>query len=200
MTSRAPILTVIAGSNGSGKSTFTRYNQETLRLPIIDPDLEARAIAPDAPETAAIAGGKQAILRARTYLANNESFAVETTLSGNTYLKMMEQAKQRGWQVNLIYVGTNDVQSCIQRVAQRVAAGGHAVPESDIRRRYSRSFANLGDAVEKANHTLLYDNSKFSGYQLILAIEVGIVTKFSNDLPEWIISSLPPQLIAQCLP
>ncbi|BAZ46994.1 hypothetical protein NIES4102_40400 (plasmid) [Chondrocystis sp. NIES-4102] len=102
MTAATPILTVIAGSNGSGKSTFTRYTQETLGVPVIDPDLEARIIRPDAPETAAIAGGKQALLRARSYLANNESFAVETTLSGNTYLKMMTQAKQKGWQVALL--------------------------------------------------------------------------------------------------
>jgi len=79
MTVATPILTVIAGSNGSRKSTFTRYTQETLSVPVIDPDLEARIIRPNSPETAAMAGGKQALLRARTYLANNESFAVETT-------------------------------------------------------------------------------------------------------------------------
>lgn len=44
MTSAKPILTVIAGSNGSGKSTFTRYTQETLGVPVIDPDLEARKL------------------------------------------------------------------------------------------------------------------------------------------------------------
>jgi predicted ABC-type ATPase len=196
VTVATPILTVIAGANGSGKSTFTRYTQETLGVPVIDPDLEARIIKPDAPQTAAIAGGKQALLRARAYLANNESFAVETTLSGNTYLKMMTQAKQKGWQVNLIYVGVNDVQINIKRVAQRVAQGGHNVPEPDVRRRYTRSLANLATAIQKADHTIIYDNSTAAGYQPVLTIEAGRVTKFIDELPEWIKSSLPPEFIA----
>ncbi|MGL5833188.1 MAG: zeta toxin family protein [Waterburya sp.] len=196
MTSAKPILTVIAGSNGSDKSTFTRYTQETLGVPIIDPDLEARIIRPDAPETAAIAGGKHALVRARTYLANNRSFAVETTLSGNTYLKMMTQTKQKGWQVNLIYVGVNDVQINIKRVAQRVAQGGHNVPQQDVRRRYTRSLANLAKAIQKADQTIIYDNSTAVGYQPILTIEAGRVTKFIDELPESIKSSLPPELIA----
>jgi predicted ABC-type ATPase len=196
MTPAKPVLTIIAGANGSGKSTFTRYTQKTLRVPVIDPDLEARIIRPDAPETAAIAGGKQAILRARSYLANNESFAVETTLSGKTYLKIMTQAKQKRWQVNLIYVGVNDVQINIKRVAQRVAQGGHNVPMSDVRRRYTRSLASLATAIQKADHTIIYDNSTATGYQPIITIEAGRVTKFIDELPEWIQSSLPPELLA----
>jgi predicted ABC-type ATPase len=86
MTASKPTLTVIAGPNGAGKSTFTRATSEALHIPVIDPDLEARQLQPDNPEAAALAGGKQAIKRACTYLANNESFVVETTLSGNTYL------------------------------------------------------------------------------------------------------------------
>ena len=56
-----PILTVVAGPNGVGKSTFTRLTQAALGVPIIDPDREARQLRPDRPEAAAIAGGKQAI-------------------------------------------------------------------------------------------------------------------------------------------
>jgi predicted ABC-type ATPase len=92
-----PTLIVVAGPNGAGKSTFTRVTSEALRVPVIDPDLEARKLQRENPEGSAIAGGKQAILRARAYLTNNQSFAVETTLSGNTYLRMMVEAKTRGW-------------------------------------------------------------------------------------------------------
>ena len=103
MTEAKPTITIIAGANGSGKSTFTRATQKSLRVPVIDPDLEARLLQPDAPQAAAIEGGRQAIKRARAYLENNESFAAETTLSGNTYLRMIAQAKQKGWLVFLIY-------------------------------------------------------------------------------------------------
>ena len=82
MTPPKPILTIIAGPNGSGKSTFTRATSEALRVPVIDPDLEARNLQPDNPEGAAVSGGKQAIKRARAYLDSGESFAVETTRGG----------------------------------------------------------------------------------------------------------------------
>lgn len=122
MTASPATLTIIAGPNGAGKSTFTRATSEALQVPVIDPDGEARLLQPDNPEAAALAGGRQAIKRARTYLANNQSFAVETTLSGNTYLRIMAEAKRKGWQVNLIYIGVDNVQTSIERVAQRVAA------------------------------------------------------------------------------
>jgi predicted ABC-type ATPase len=109
---------------------------------------------------------------------------------------MMTQAKQKGWQVNLIYVGVNDVQTNIKRVAQRVAQGGHNVPTSDLRRRYTRSLANLATTIQKADQTIIYDNSTAAGYQPIITIEAGRVTKFIDELPEWIKSSLPPELIA----
>ncbi|WP_202895868.1 AAA family ATPase [Iningainema tapete] len=89
----APKLTIIAGPNGSGKSTLTRYIQSNLDAPIIDPDAEAGKINPSSPESVAVAAGKQALRLARDYLKNNQSFAVETTLSGNTYIKMMQSDK-----------------------------------------------------------------------------------------------------------
>ncbi len=134
-----PTLTIIAGSNGSGKSTLTRSIQESLDIPLIDPDAEARKMRPEEPELVAVAAGKQAIKLARNYVNNNQSFAVETTLSGNTYLKMMRDAKRKGWQINLIYIGIDNVEVNIDRVAQRVAQGGHNVLIEDIRRRYKRS-------------------------------------------------------------
>lgn len=102
MTIAQPTLTIIAGPNGSGKSTLTRSIQQSLNIPLIDPDAEARKIRPEEPELASVAAGKQAIKLARNYVGNNQSFAVETTLSGNTYLKMMRDAKRKGWQINLI--------------------------------------------------------------------------------------------------
>lgn len=191
MTPPKPILTIIAGPNGSGKSTFTRATSQALRVPVIDPDLEARILKRDNPEAAAIAGGKQAIKRARAYLDSGESFAVETTLSGNTYLRMMVEAKTRGWQVNLIYVGVDDVQTCIERVAQRVATGGHNVPQEDIRRRYTRSLANLLVALQQADSALIFDNSTLFGYQKLLTIENEAVTEQASSLPEWIRTLLP---------
>ena len=197
MTKAKPTLTIIAGPNGSGKSTFTRATLEALRVPVIDPDAEARLLRPDAPEEAAIQGGRQAIKLARAYLTNNESFAAETTLSGNTYLRMMAEAQQRGWQVNLIYVGVDNVQTSIERVAQRVAQGGHNVPEEDIRRRYSRSLANLPIALQQADRTFIFDNSTEAGHQKVLTIENGRVIEQPRELPEWLKTLLPQEVIEE---
>ena len=193
MTAPQPTLTIIAGANGAGKSTFTRATQESLQVPVIDPDTEARRVRPDDPEAAQIAGGKQAIKRARAYLANNQSFAVETTLSGNTYLRMMAEAKRKGWQVFLIYVGVDNVQTSIERVAQRVAAGGHNVPSEDIRRRSARSLTNLVVAIQQADSTSIFDNSTKLGHRQLLTIAQGRVTKQANELPEWIKAALPQE-------
>ncbi len=197
MTEPKPTLTIIAGPNGSGKSTFTRATQEALRVPVIDPDQEARLFRPDAPEAAAIVGGRQAIKRARAYVANNESFAAETTLSGNTYLRIMAEVKQKGWQVNLIYIGIDNVQTSVERVAQRVAQGGHNVPEEDIRRRYARSLANLPAALQQADHSLIFDNSTIKGHRQILTIENRRVTQKAPELPEWIKTVLPQEILAE---
>lgn len=184
-------LTIVAGPNGSGKSTYTRAIRESLGVPVIDPDWEALLIRPDAPQAAAVQGGRQSIKRARTYLANNQSFAAETTLSGKTYLRMIIEAKQKGWQVNLIYVGVANVETSIDRVAQRVAQGGHNVPQEDIRRRYARSLANLPAAIELADRATILDNSTAAGHQLVLIVENGRVVEQVRELPEWVKTLLP---------
>lgn len=195
MTTSSPTLTIIAGPNGAGKSTFTRNTQKLLQIPVIDPDLEARRIQPDRPEAAAIQGGRLALSRARSYLSTNQSFAVETTLSGSTYLRMIASAKTREWQVNLIYVGLGNVEISIERVTQRVAAGGHNVPEEDVRRRYERSLANLSVALQQVDHALIFDNSTAAGHQNILTMENGRVVKQAFKLPAWLLSALPTEIL-----
>jgi len=182
---------LIHSPNGSGKSTYTRAIRESLGVPVIDPDWEARLVRPDAPQAAAVEGGKQAIKRARAYLVNNQSFAAETTLAGKTYLRMMAEAKQKGWLINLIYVGVASVETSIDRVAQRVAQGGHNVPEEDIRRRYTRSLANLPIAIELADRATILDNSTAAGHQPIAIVENGRVVEQVRELPEWIKTLLP---------
>lgn len=196
MTITQPTLTIIARPNGSGKSTLTRSIQESLDIPLIDPDAEARKIRPEEPKLAAVAAGKQVIKLARNYVNNNQSFAVETTLSGNTYLKMMRDAKRKGWQVNLIYIGIDNVEVNIDRVAQRVAEGGHDVPIEDIRRRYKRSLENLPIALQLVDNASIYDNSTPEGHQNLLTIEDGRISRQVQELPQWLTQALPPEIIA----
>jgi hypothetical protein len=86
---------------------------------------------------------RQVLRSAREHLRKAESFAVETTLAGKNYLRMMLEARQRGFEVVLVYIGTENVEINLARIRNRVLAGGHDVPQADVLRRYKRSFGNI---------------------------------------------------------
>jgi predicted ABC-type ATPase len=166
-----PRLTIIAGANGSGKTTLTRWNAEDLRsIPLLDPDAIGKALRPTIPGKSNVAAARQVLTSAHEHIAQNESFAVETTLSGQGYLQMMLAARARGFEIVLIYIGTERVEINLARIRDRVLAGGHDVPEEDVRRRFQRSFANLPIAITRADHTILFDNSSQEGYRLIAVL------------------------------
>jgi len=164
-------FTVIAGANGSGKSTLTRLNRMDFReFPLLDPDVIGKALRTTLPRTFPIAAARQVLASAKEHIGKRESFAVETTLSGMHYLRMMVDARIRGFEVVLVYIGTENVDINLARIRNRVLAGGHDVPESDVRRRYERSFKSLPIAIERADHTILFDNSTEEGYRLIAVL------------------------------
>jgi predicted ABC-type ATPase len=90
-----------------------------------------------------IAAARQVLASANKHIRKSESFALETTLAGKHYLRMMVDARIRGFEVVLVYIGTGNVEINLARIRNRVLAGGHDVPKSDVRRRYQRSFENL---------------------------------------------------------
>jgi predicted ABC-type ATPase len=179
-----PELTVIAGANGAGKSTLTKLS--TINVPLIDPDAIARDIAPENPESAALAAGRKAIKLARSYIQSNSSFVVETTLAGNTYLNLMREVQALRWSVSLTYVGIDDPITNVQRVRSRVKVGGHDVPREDILRRYNRSLANLGKAAKIVDELILYDNSTSAGHQILATIESDRTIIYGSELPSWV--------------
>jgi predicted ABC-type ATPase len=179
-----PEITVVAGANGAGKSTLTKLS--SVNIPLIDPDAIARVIAPEQPESAALAAGRKTIELARSYIQSDCSFVVETTLAGNTYLNLMREVKALGWSVSLTYVGIDDPITNLQRVRSRVKLGGHDVPREDILRRYERSLANLNKAAKIVDELILYDNSTDAGHQLIASIESDRTVIYMSELPSWV--------------
>jgi predicted ABC-type ATPase len=182
---KRPRLTIIAGANGSGKTTLTGWNSDVFRaIPILDPDAIAKALQPTSPAAFPIAAARQVLASAKEHISRGESFAVETTLAGKHYLQMMVDARIRGFEVVLVYIGTENVEINLARIRNRVFAGGHDVPESDVRRRYQRSFRNLPLAIGRADHTILFDNSAEEAYRLIAVLGLS-GSQWFESTPDW---------------
>ena len=178
-------LTLIAGANGSGKTTLTRWNVELFKdIPVLDPDSIGETLQPTASTAFPIAGARQVLRSANDHLRQAKSFAVETTLSGKNYLRMMLDAHRCGFEIVLVYIGTENVEINLSRIRDRVLAGGHDVPEANVRRRYQRSLANLPIAVKRADHTILFDNSTEEGYRLV-AILSPSGNQWLKPRPAW---------------
>jgi predicted ABC-type ATPase len=181
------MLTVVAGANGAGKSMLTQSVREAFQdHPVLDPDAVAKAAETMATGGSPVDAGRLILRMCEEFLGRRESFLVETTLSGKTYLKMMKRAVGLGYRVRLIYVGTESVEINIQRIRERVLKGGHDVPEQDQRRRFPRSFANLKLAVRLADEMLLFDNSSPDGHRLV-AIRSDRGRVAFPPLPGWAI-------------
>lgn len=99
---------------------------------LLDPDAIARRINPENMQKAALEAARETIQRQRAYLRSRDSFALETTLSGKRETRLIQDAKEKGYAITLFYIALNDPRLNIQRVAERVAQGGHDVPTEDI--------------------------------------------------------------------
>jgi predicted ABC-type ATPase len=186
-----PSFTLVAGANGSGKSTLTRWGSSLFQeIPVLDPDAIENMLQSSVNVQFPLAGARQVLKSASEHLSNSRSFAVETTLSGKNYLRMMLEARRIGFEVVLVYIGTENVELNLARIRNRVLTGGHDVPEADVRRRYQRSFENLPLAAKRADHTVLFDNSTEDGYRLVAILGSGEDHWF-KDPPYWA-SSLRP--------
>jgi|SRR5579871_2787976 len=181
-----PTFTVVAGANGCGKTTLTRWAREEFQEnPVLDPDAIARSLQSTGANTgSAIDAGREVLLMAERLLASGQSFTVETTLSGHTYLRMMTRAKVQGYLVVLIYIGTTDVSINLQRVRSRVAKGGHDVPDEDQRRRYPRSLANAAEALAIADEAVILDNSTSDGFVKVAVKRINGIELFES-VPAW---------------
>jgi predicted ABC-type ATPase len=138
---------------------------------------------------APVAAARQVLKSAAEHLKKSESFAIETTLSGRNYLQMMLDAKALGFEVRLVYIGTESVEINLARIRNRVLAGGHDVPERDVRRRYQRSLENLPIAITRADDSIVFDNSTSDGYRLI-AILGSTGNRWFEPKPSWAAGAL----------
>jgi len=134
---KQPRAFVIAGPNGSGKTTFAREFLSTeAACPIfLNADLIAAGLSPLHPEAANTKAMRLMAEQMRACVEARRDFAVESTLAGRTYVSLMRGWRAAGYRVKIIYLWLDAVELAIGRVRFRVAEGGHNVPEEVIKRR-----------------------------------------------------------------
>lgn len=143
-----PAFWLIAGPNGVGKTSYARRYLRAVSGTerFVNLDEIARGYSPLTPtpdaETAT-AAARSVLRHVAEHIAQRRSFALETTLAGRTHLRSLAAARQAGFAVQLVFCILPDVEQALRRIADRVAAGGHAVPEADARRRFPRACANF---------------------------------------------------------
>jgi len=183
-----PIFLIVGGPNGSGKSSVykgTSIEEGGRTVWIINPDLltlrirEVEGLSQDDANLAAVQ-------RIETWLdasiQAHQSVGVETVLSTDKYRRLVEKAKQLGFEFRLIYVALDSVDRNIERVALRVRKGGHDVPRDKIVKRYTGSLAQMPWFVAEADQASIFDNSGASPKRIAEKSD-GILTVESDALP-----------------
>lgn len=147
MTENVKTVSIVAGPNGAGKTTFVEnfLNRYVECDEFLNADLIAAGLSPFAPERQNLKASELFLIRLAELETQDKSFSLETTLAGRGYRRRIPHWKDRGFQVTLLFLWLPNANMAVQRVLERVAQGGHNIPEPDIRRRYHRGLSNLRD-------------------------------------------------------
>lgn len=149
-----PDIIIIAGPNGAGKTSFAReyLTAERLGFTFVNADEIARSIETTGPSRTQIdlAAARAMLDQIEGLVRTRTNFVIETTLASLTYATKIPAWRSSGYRVVLFYLRLQSVEASIARVARRVAAGGHDIPEGVIRRRFAKSLNYLENRYKPA--------------------------------------------------
>lgn len=174
---------IFAGVNGAGKTTLYQTDEVIKGLPRVNLDEIVRKHGNWKNPRDVAAAGKRAVVLIRQYMTEGKSFNQETTLCGKSILRNIEKAKEIGYQIEIYFVGLASAELAIERVKQRVKAGGHGIPEADILRRYEGSMENLIRILPMCDRVELYDNTEL--FYQVATFEKGHCIDRVNTIPDW---------------
>lgn len=191
-------LTIFAGVNGAGKSTLYKatsfmidnkiglINETVLEFfgERINTDEIVEKIGSWKSSIDQIQAARIAVKMRESFFEKGVSFNQETTLTGNTILKTISEAKEKGYKVILNYVGVDSPEIAKERVKNRVLNGGHDIPEKVIEKRYYESIENLKKIIKLVDIGRIYDNT--SHPSVIFKIENGKLINLEKKIPKWL--------------
>jgi predicted ABC-type ATPase len=155
MKAMSKTYTIIAGVNGTGKSSLSGVlKTERSDLGHIV-DVDKIAVEENC---SPIKAGRIAIDRIGEYLLKGESFTQETTLSGNKTVNTAKIAKNFGYKVRLYYVELKSLEESVKRIKNRVEKGGHDIPYETVKKRYEKKNVDLNKILPFCDEVVYYDN------------------------------------------
>lgn len=186
-----PVLIVIAGPNGSGKTTITSkiLRHEWLEDAVyINPDQVAQDKFGDWNSPEAVMQAAQYCEQQRERcLQDGKSLIFETVLSSDGKVDFIRRAKQMGYFIRLFFVSTSHPSINAARIAQRVMEGGHDVPITKVISRYYKSILNCKRCAILADRVYIYDNSidDVDARLLFRMTDGQLFKQYTDDIPEW---------------
>ena len=178
-----PILYLIGGPNGAGKTTFAKeyLPNEANCLIFLNSDEIANGISPLDSSAGQLQAGRILLQNLKRHLQNGDSFALESTLSGKTYIKYLQQAKNAGYEIRLYFLWLYSAEESYQRVLGRVLEGGHSVSREDVFRRYPRIMdLTSNQYLPLADHWQFWNASKLP-MELIAKSDTVSVEELKNN-------------------
>ncbi len=168
-----PEVLVIAGPNGAGKSTCaSKLLPEGLEY--LNADEVAIGLPGYPSPSVDIQAGRIILARMDQHERRAESFAIETTLATRSLATRIGRLRRFGYRFRLLFIWSPSVDFSIGRVAARVRAGGHSIPEETIRRRYEAGLRNFRDLYQPmADSWDLFDNSRPEALMRIASGSLG---------------------------
>lgn len=157
-----PKLYILSGCNGSGKTTasYTLLPEMLECTEFVNSDEFAKSFSPFNPSEATIVASHFMLMRIEYLLSRKEDFSIETTLATRSLVGIINTAKAAGYSITLLYFWLSSPELAIQRVRNRVKAGGHNIPENVIRRRYIMGLQYFFETyIPLSDRWVLADNS-----------------------------------------
>ncbi len=186
-----PVLIVIAGPNGSGKTTITseilkhKWRNDAV---YVNPDQIAQDRFGDWNSTDSILKAVQYCEQLREHcIENKKNLIFETVMSSDAKIDFIKKAKDAGYFIRLFFVSTNSPTINAARIARRVMEGGHDVPIQKVISRYYRSLTNCLVVSSFTDRTYVYDNSidNVAAKLLFRLVDGRLFKQYSEEIPSW---------------